>query len=107
MLFGLMSAGADRAGATHSFQQKVFQVISTPAGAAAQQGATAWSSKGIRLSPIRLDISNLGTSKQARSYEPLMPVAALPPVQLQAAQAMPPGEAPLHLSCVASTYLHR
>ncbi len=102
MLFGIMSAGADRAGATHSFQQKIFQVISTPAGAAAQQGATAWSSKGIRLSPIRLDVSNLGTSKQTRSYEPLTPVAALPPVQLQASQAMPSGETPLQYSCLTS-----
>lgn len=93
MLFGLMSAGADKAGATHSFQQKVFQVISTPASAATQQFATAWSSRGIRLSPIRLDVSNLGASKQIRSYEALTPVSALAPVALHASQAAIPGEA--------------
>ena len=88
-----MSAGADKAGATHSFQQKIFQVTTVPGSAAPQQGETAWSSKGIRLSPILLDVSNLGASKQTRSYEALTPVAALPPVQLHSSQAAPSGEA--------------
>ena len=92
MLFGIMSAGADKAGATHSFQQKIFQVVSLPVSAAPQKGETVWSSKGLRLSPIRLDVSNLGASKQTRSYEALTPVAALPPVQLHRSQAAPAGE---------------
>ena len=100
-----MSAGADKAGTTHSFQQKIFQVISVPASAATQQGATAWSSRGIRLSPIRLDVSNLGASKQTRSYEALTPVTALPPVALRASQAGAPGEALPHMLHQPSRHL--
>jgi len=84
ILFGIMSAWADKAQATHSFQQKFFQVIRIPSASSSQHDASAWSSRNTRLTPIQLDISNLGAAKQPRSYEALTPVSALPPVQLHA-----------------------
>jgi len=87
MLFGIMSAGADKAQATHSFQQRFFQVIRIPSAFSSQHDASAWSSRNTRLSPIQLDISNLGAAKQTRSYEALTPVSALPPVQLHASRS--------------------
>lgn len=95
MLFGIMSAGSDKAGATHSFAQKLHQVLSrVSAGGSQQKGS------GFRLKPMELHITNLGASRQARSYEALSPVSALPSVQLPApasclAGEMLPAEAPL------------
>ena len=81
MLYGIMSATADRARATHSFQQKFYQVQST--ASCSQPNKVAWGDPSKGLSPIQLTISNLGAARQTRSYEALTPVASLPPVHLQ------------------------
>ena len=81
MLYGIMSATADRARATHSFQQKFYQVQST--ASRSQPSKAAWGDPSKGLSPIQLTISNLGAARQTRSYEALTPVASLPPVHLQ------------------------
>ena len=81
MLYGIMSATADRARATHSFQQKFYQVQST--ASCSQKNRVAWGDPSTGLSPIQLSISNLGVARQTRSYEALTPVASLPPVHLQ------------------------
>ncbi|CAK0783615.1 hypothetical protein CVIRNUC_006814 [Coccomyxa viridis] len=81
MLYGIMSATADRARATHSFQQKFYQVQST--ASCSQPNKVDLGDPSTGLSPIQLTISNLGAARQTRSYEALTPVASLPPVHLQ------------------------
>ena len=79
MLFGIMSAGSDKAGATHSFAHKLYQVLPKVSTGGSQQKGSSH-----RLKPMELHITNLGASRQARSYEALSPVSALPSVQLPA-----------------------
>ena len=93
MLFGIMSAVSDKAGATHSFQQKFWQVLPMPASSSSQQSKSEWSSPSRRLSPIQLSISNLGASKHARSYESLTSSSALPAVKIVASKQLLNGEA--------------
>ena len=77
MLFGIMSAGSDKVGATHSFAHKLYQVLpKVSTGGSGKKGS------GHRLKPMELHITNLGASRQARSYDALSPVSALPSVQL-------------------------